>query len=152
MKKIPGALCFQWLRGFRILFPLDGRGGLPCNIVDDAAGTLDFIDDAGRHDAEHIVRDRRVFARHEVRRAHGAQRDRIVIRPEIADDADRADAGQDGEILVGADAVPDDLFAEDGVGVLQDADFFRCEFAQHAHAEAGPGNGCRSTKRRGRPS
>ena len=37
--------------------------------------------------------------------------------------------------------MPHDLFAEDGVGILQDGDFFGRDLAHDAHAEAGAGEG-----------
>ena len=74
---------FQGLQSICLSFPLYGRGGLSCDVVDDAADAFDLVGDARGDAAEELVAQWRVFAGHEVRGAHGAQGEDIAVIAEV---------------------------------------------------------------------
>ena len=81
---------FSRLCGFCQLFPLDRGGGLAGDVVDHAADALYLVGDAGSNAAEELMAEGRVFAGHEVRRAHGAEGEDIAVIAKVPDDADAA--------------------------------------------------------------
>ena len=127
----------QYLRSF----PLNRGGGFAGYVVHDAADALDLVDDARGDDAEDLMRYGRVLAGHEVRGAHSAQSQSIVIGAEVAHDADRAHVREHGEILVGLYAAAGDLLAEDGVRLAEYGKLLLGYLAHDAYGEAGAGEG-----------
>lgn len=65
--------CLQGFLAFRGLFPLDSRGGLGGNIVDDAVDVGHLIDDTDRDPVQHIVGDPGPVGGHEVRGGDAAE-------------------------------------------------------------------------------
>ena len=103
------------------LFPLNGRGGLGGDVVDDAVDTLDLVDDAGADPVQKLVGEPCPVGGHEIVRPDGPEGDGAVIGPAVAHDAHGAHVGEGGEILIGAvrELGRGHLLPEDGVGLPQ---------------------------------
>mgnify|MGYP006883042045 CR=1 FL=1 len=122
-------------------FPLDGCGGFTGDIVDDAVDAAHFVDDADRHAVEDVIGDSRPVGGHEVGRCDAAQRQRVIVRPSVAHDADGAHGGEDREILVhlAVEAGFGHLVAEDEVRLAQRVEFFLCNVADDADGKSRTG-------------
>src|SRR5699024_9890682 len=105
-----------FLRCFN-LFPLDGRGRLGGDVVDDPVYTRNLIDNPAADLLQHLIRDAGPVAGHTVDAGNRADRDSVVIGTPVAHNADAADVGQDGEILpdLTVEAGAGDLLAQDRV-------------------------------------
>lgn len=115
IQKSPESLAGQDFRAISFLFPLNSRGGLGGNIVDDAVDVGHLIDDADGDPVQHIVGDPGPVGGHEVRGGDTAEGQSIIIGPAIALHTYGAHIGQHREILAhGAlqmrlgDLVPED--------------------------------------------
>src|SRR5439155_104950 len=86
---------------------------------------------------EQLVRQRRPVRGHEIGRLHCAQRDRVLVRPAVAHDADRADRQEHGEglrdLIVPAGATQ--FLDEDRVRTAQQLCTLARHLAQNAHAQ-----------------
>ena len=82
-----------------LLLPLNRRRGLAGNVIDDAADTVDFIDDAIGGAVEDIVRNASPFGGHEVVGGDGAKTEYIIVGTVVAHYAYSGKIGKDSEIL-----------------------------------------------------
>ena len=120
-----------------ILFPFNRCGWFTGNIVDDAVDVVYFVYDAARDFIEDVVRNAGPISRHEVGRRDTAQGQGVVIGSEVAHDADGAVVGEDGKVLidVALHAGIGDFFAEDGIGIAEDVQFFFGDFTHDADGQ-----------------
>lgn len=114
-RKTHRSAALQRTGGLLQSFPLNSRGGLGGNIVDDAVDVGHLIDDADGDPVQHIVGDPGPVGGHEVRGGDTAEGQSIIIGPAIALHTYGAHIGQHREILAhGAlqmrlgDLVPED--------------------------------------------
>lgn len=112
---------------------------------------LHFVDNAARHFFQHIVRNPCPVGGHEIGGRNAAQRDGVIVRPAVAHDADAADAGQYGKILIDLAIQPSqcDFLAENGVSVFQYIQLVGCNSPSTRIARPGAGKGWRQIKRIG---
>ncbi len=122
-----------------LLFELDRPWRLASAVIEHAIDALDLVDDAARDLLQDIPRERRALGGHEVARENGSERDGMVVRPAVSHDADASHIRERGEVLAEGlvDAGLGDLFAIDGIGLLDDLDLLRRDLADDADAEAG---------------
>lgn len=136
--KNPQTLIFQGIAGFWQLLELDRPGRLARAVIEHAVDALDFVDDAARDLLQDSPRQGSAFGGHEVAREDGAERYGVVVCPAVAHDADAPHIRKRGEVLAErlVHASLGDLFAIDGVGLLDDLDLFRRDLADDADAKA----------------
>ena len=79
--------------------PLDRRGRLRADVVDDAVDAGHLVDDAAADPGQHVVRQPRPVGGHPVVAGHRADGDHVGVGPAVAHHADRADRRQDREGL-----------------------------------------------------
>ena len=105
------------LEGHSLLLPFNGRWGFGGNVIGHAIDTIDFIDDAGRHTAHHLIRDRVPIGRHPIHTANASDSQHVFIRSVITHDADRANRQKHTEPLpnLTMETVQLDLFSANGV-------------------------------------
>ena len=82
------------------------------DVIYYATDPLDLIDDPRGYCSEKIVRKRGIFAGHKIRGADGTKGNRVIVGPEIPDNADRPGIGQHSKILVCFDTAALKLIAE----------------------------------------
>jgi len=106
------------------LFPLNRGRRLARNIIHDAVDVADFVDDAAGDFVEDVVGDLGIVGGHEVGGRHAAEGQEIVVGAAVTHDADGADVGEDGKVLIDVtvEAGGADLLAEDRVGVAEDGE------------------------------
>src|SRR5512134_238299 len=66
------------------LLPLDRRGRLRRDVVDDAIHAGNLVDDPVRDRLEHVIRDPRPVRGHRILGGDGADDDRVGVRPLVA--------------------------------------------------------------------
>src|SRR4051794_28431273 len=122
-------------------FPLDRSGRLRCDVVGDSVDAFDLIDDSAGHPLEEVVRQPRPIRRHGVVARDGPDDDRPRVSAFVAHHTDGANVGEHRERLpdLSLEAGEADLLADDGVGLLQDADQLWRHLTDNADAEPGPG-------------
>ena len=125
--KTPQLLSYQGFAAFWQLLELDRPRRLASAVVEHAVDALDLVDDAARDLLQDVPRERRTLGGHEVAREDGSERDGMVVRPAVAHDADASHIRERGEVLAEGlvDASSGDLFAIDGIGLLDDLDLLR---------------------------
>src|SRR5205814_3238712 len=64
--------------------PFDSRRWLGCDVVNDAVDSLHFIHNSIRDDGHQIIRKTHPVGRHSVGAVHGADRERVLVRANIA--------------------------------------------------------------------
>src|SRR5262245_1336807 len=104
--------------------PLDGRGRLRRDVVDDAVHAGNLVDDPARDRLEHVVRDPRPVGGHRVLGGHRADDDGVGVRALVALHADGADGGEHREALpqLAVQVGAADLLEEHRVRTAQDGE------------------------------
>src|SRR5699024_5282862 len=106
-------------------------------IVEYTIDSFHLIDNPAHDFLQDFERNLCGFCGHEVDGVDGAERYVVVVGTFGYHDADRAHVGEGGEVLTDGivEAGVGDFFAVDGVGVLNDTDFFGGDFTDDADAE-----------------
>jgi hypothetical protein len=125
------------------LLPFNRRRRLGRDIVHHPIHPPHLIDNPITDRRQHIERHSCPIGRHEILAFDRADRDHAVVTPRIAHHADGADRQQHGEDLGGfaVEVGGDDFFQQNLIGISQDTQSLGGDIAQHAHGQAGAGEG-----------
>ena len=128
---------FYWLSEGGPLFKLYRSRRFTGQIVEYTIDSFHLIDNPAHDFLQDFERNLCGFCGHEVDGVDGAERYGVVVGTFVSHDADRAHVGEGGEVLANGfvEAGVGDFFAVDGVGVLNDTDFFGGDFTDDADAE-----------------
>ena len=132
---------FTGFSAFRALFPLNGRGRLGAEVVEDAADAGDLGLHAARNGLEKLPVKTGNARGHGVGGVHSADDDRPELGALAVHDAGGADVGDDREVLpdLRVHAGLCELLAEDGVGLTHGGETVAGDRADAPDAEAGAG-------------
>ena len=122
----------------RRLFKLYRSRRFAGQIVEYTIDSFHLIDDPAHDFLQDFKRDFGTFGSHEVDSLDGAERYGVIVGSLVAHDSHRAHVGEGRKVLVDffVEAGVGDLFAVDGIGILNDADFLSGDFTDDADAKA----------------
>ena len=85
---------------FHASFPLDGRGRLAGDVIDNTVNAGNFVDNSDADFIQHVIRDTRPIGGHEVAGSHSPQRQGVIIGTAVSHDTYTAGIGEHRKILV----------------------------------------------------
>src|SRR5437016_10532234 len=116
--------------------PFDSRRWLGCDVVNDAVDSLHLIHNSIRDDGHQIIRKTHPVGRHSVSAVHGADRERVLVRANIAHYAYALDRQQHTKRLpdLAVESGLLDFRNENVIGFLQHPDAFLRDLTHNAHS------------------
>ena len=113
------------------LFKLNRSWWFAGQIIEYAVYPFYFVDDSAHHFLQSFKRNLRCLGGHEVDGVYGAEGHGVVVGSFVSHNANGTHVGEGGEILADGAVKTDfgDFFAVDGIGILNDTDFFGGYFA-----------------------